>query len=172
MLETLTSGIERRLARGVVAGTAAGLLFLLANMWYADSQGMPAVAPLWDISTIFYFADKPDPTPENLAVGLVVHLTLAPAFGAALAFLAPLVRGGAMVFAAGAAFGLALYVLNFQILGRLFFEWFQVGPNQTFEVIAHLGYGLVLAPFVRDLAAPGPAAAARRAPTTASAARV
>ena len=171
MLETLTSGIERRLARGVVAGTAAGLLFLLANMWYADSQGMPAVAPLWDISTIFHFADKPDPTPENLTVGLVAHLTLAAAFGATLAFLAPLVRGRRMLFAAGAAFGLALYVVNFQILGRLFFEWFQEGPNQTFEVIAHLGYGLLLAPFMGDLASSKPAEAHRHAPTKASAAR-
>jgi hypothetical protein len=171
VLETLTSGIERRLARGVVAGTAAGLLFLLANMWYADSQGMPAVAPLWDISTIFHFADTPDPTPENLAVGLTVHLTLSAAFGAALAFVAPLVRGRTMMFGAGALFGLVLYVVNFQILGRLFFEWFQEGPNQTFEVIAHLGYGLVLAPFMCDLAAPKPTEAHRRAPTTESAAR-
>jgi hypothetical protein len=44
-------------------------------------------------------------------------------------------RHGACV----AIFGLMLYVVNFQILGRLIFEWFQEGPNQTFEVFAHLG---------------------------------
>jgi len=27
------------------------------------------------------------------------------------------------------AFGLILYIVNFQILGRLFFEWFQEGPT-------------------------------------------
>lgn len=147
------NGMETRLTRGVVAGTAAGLLFLLANMWFADSQGLPAVAPLYDISTIFHFADKPDPSPENLAIGLVVHLTLAAGFGAGFALIVPALRGRGMVVAAGAAFGLALYVINFQVLGRLAFEWFQEGPNQLFEIVAHLGYGALLAPFVFDLAA-------------------
>jgi hypothetical protein len=116
-------------------------------MWYADSQGMPAVAPLYDISTVFHFADKPQPSPENLAVGLVTHLTLAAAFGATFALLAPLARGSARLVAASAIFGLLLYIVNFQVLGRLIFEWFQEGPDQTFEVFAHLGYGLLLAPF-------------------------
>lgn len=91
----LAHDLDRRIAYGVVGGTFAGLLFLLANMWYADGQGLPAVAPLYDISTIFYFSDKPDPQPINAAVGLVMHLTLAAAFGAMLAVLAPLVRGAA-----------------------------------------------------------------------------
>ncbi len=72
-------------------------------MWYADSQGLPAVAPLYDISTIFYFADKPDPQPINAAVGLVVHLTLAAAFGAVLAALAPLAKGAGRLMGFGAA---------------------------------------------------------------------
>jgi len=41
----LLRDLDRRIAYGVVGGTFAGLLFLLANMWYADSQGLPAVAP-------------------------------------------------------------------------------------------------------------------------------
>lgn len=115
---------------------------------------MPAVAPLYDISTIFHFADAPQPSPENLAVGLIVHLTRSAGFGATFALLAPLVRGSARLVAAAAIFGLILYVVNFQILGRLFFEWFQEGPNQTFEIVAHLGYGLLLAPFTIGYARP------------------
>src|SRR5687767_14984271 len=164
MTESLTArlrtGADARLARGVVAGLGAGLLFLLANMWYADSQGLPAVAPLYDISTIFHFADEPQPSPENLAVGLIVHLTLSGAFGATFALLAPLVAGSARLVAASAVFGLVLYVVNFQILGRLFFEWFQEGPNQMFEVFAHLGYGLLLAPFLVGYARPAESRAA------------
>jgi hypothetical protein len=144
----LLRDLDRRIAYGVVGGTFAGLLFLLANMWYADSQGLPAVAPLYDISTIFYFADKPDPQPVNAAVGLIVHLTLSGAFGAALAALAPLAKGAARLVGMGAGFGLVLYLVNFQILGRVAFEWFQEGPNQTFEVFAHLGYGLLVVPFL------------------------
>lgn len=160
----LTHNLDRRIVYGVVGGTFAGLLFLLANMWYADSDGLPAVAPLYDISTIFYFSDKPDPQPVNAAVGLVVHLTLAAAFGATLAALAPLARGMAQLAGLGAAFGIVLYLVNFQILGRIAFEWFQEGPNQTFEVFAHLGYGLLVVPFlVRFAGARGPQAA--QAPT-------
>jgi hypothetical protein len=150
----LLPGADERLARGVVAGLGAGLLFLLANMWYADSQGMPAVAPLYDISTIFHFTDKPEPSPENLAVGLITHLTLSAAFGATFALLAPLASGTGRLVAASAIFGLLLYLVNFQILGRLVFEWFQEGPDQTFELFAHLGYGLLLAPFTLGNARP------------------
>lgn len=164
----LTRDLDRRLVYGIVGGTFAGLLFLLANMWYADSQDLPAVAPLYDISTIFYFTDMPDPQPVNAAVGLVVHLTLAAAFGATLAVLAPVARGMKQLAALGAGFGLLLYVVNFQILGRIVFEWFQEGPNQTFEVFAHLGYGLLLVPFLMRFAgAAQPAGAA--APTRAAA---
>jgi hypothetical protein len=144
----LMRGLDERLSRGVVAGIAAGLLFLLANMWYADSQDLPAVAPLYDISTIFYFTDQPDPVPENAAVGLVVHLALSAGFGALLAAFAPLFASGRALLLGSLVFGLVLYLVNFQILGRVAFEWFQEGPNQTFEVIAHAGYGLLLAPFL------------------------
>lgn len=147
-MDTLMRGLDERLARGVVAGLAAGLVFLLANMWYADSQDLPAVAPLFDISTIFYFTDKPDPVPVNAAVGLVVHLTLSAAFGVLFAVFAPMFSSARMLAIATVVFGLALYVVNFQILGRIAFEWFQEGPNQTFEVFAHAGYGLLLAPFL------------------------
>ncbi|MCA1701087.1 MAG: hypothetical protein LC790_20185 [Actinobacteria bacterium] len=42
--------------------------------------------------------------------------------------------------------------MNFQILGRIAFEWFQVGPNQTFELFAHAAYGLALVPFLLGFA--------------------
>ena len=148
IVERLRPGVDQRVVRGVVAGFVAGLLFLLANMWYADGRGKPAVAPLYDISTIFYFSDKPDPTPENAVVGLIVHLTLAGGFGALLAVVVPLFASRRALALGAVAFGLALYVVNFQVLGRLVFEWFQKGPDQAFEVVAHAGFGLLLAPFL------------------------
>lgn len=144
--------LDRRIARGVIAGTAAGLLFLLANMWFADGKGLPAVAPLYDISTIFHFSDKPQPSPENAVIGLVTHLALAAGFGALFALLAPLLVRRSALWVGGLAFGVALYLVNFQILGRVAFEWFQEGPDQTFELFAHAGYGLLLVPFVLGFA--------------------
>jgi len=139
--------IGDRVARGVVAGVAAGLVFLVANMLWATNSDLPAVAPLIDISTIFNFDDVANPTTENMLIGLVTHLTLSAAFGVTFALLVALFRDVRMLVLGGVAFGLAVYLVNFQILGRTAFPWFQEGPDQVFEVFAHAGFGLLLVPF-------------------------
>ncbi|MGH2780078.1 MAG: hypothetical protein ACRDL4_07000 [Thermoleophilaceae bacterium] len=136
-----------RVSRGTVAGVAAGLLFLVANMLWATKSDLPAVAPLIDISTIFNFDDVASPTTENMFIGLVTHLTLSASFGVAFAMLVPLLRNMRMLAAGAVAFGVALYLVNFQILGRTAFPWFQEGPDQLFELVAHAGFGLFLVPF-------------------------
>jgi uncharacterized membrane protein YagU involved in acid resistance len=136
-----------RVARGTIAGVAAGLVFLVANMLWATKSDLPAVAPLVDISTIFNFDDVANPTTENMFIGLVTHLTLSAAFGVAFALLVPLLRDIRILTLAAVAFGVALYVVNFQILGRTAFPWFQEGPDQVFELFAHAGFGLLLVPF-------------------------
>jgi hypothetical protein len=139
-----------RISRGTVAGMAAGLLFLVANMLWATKSDLPAVAPLIDISTIFNFDDVANPTTENMFIGLVTHLTLSASFGVAFALLVPLLRTMRSLAAGGVAFGVALYLVNFQILGRTAFPWFQEGPDQLFELVAHAGFGLLLVPFFLD----------------------
>jgi hypothetical protein len=136
-----------RIARGTVAGMAAGLVFLVANMLWATKSDLPAVAPLVDISTIFNFDDVAHPTTENMFIGLVTHLTLSGGFGIAFALLVPLLRNLRLLTAGGVAFGVALYLVNFQVLGRTAFPWFQEGPEQLFELGAHAGFGLLLVPF-------------------------
>jgi predicted membrane-bound dolichyl-phosphate-mannose-protein mannosyltransferase len=143
----ITRDVGDRISIGTVAGVAAGLLFLLANMAWATKSDLPAVAPLLDISTIFYFDDKPTASPENMAVGLITHLALSAGFGIAFAILTMRLRNLQALIIGGLGFGLALYLVNFQILGRLVFEWFLEGPDQWFEVVAHLGFGLLLVPF-------------------------
>jgi uncharacterized membrane protein YagU involved in acid resistance len=147
----LGDGLGARVSRGAVAGIAAGLLFLLANMGWATKSGMPGVAPLIDMATIFNVTDKPDPTAENISIGLITHLNLSMLFGIGFALLVPLLRDARTLALAAAGYGLALYLVNFQILGRTVFPWFQEGPDQVFEVFAHLGYGLLLVPFMVGL---------------------
>ncbi len=147
----LTANLGSYLTRGAVGGVGAGLLFLLANMGWATKAGMPGVAPLVDISTIFNVTETPDPTPENISIGLVTHLNLSLLFGIAFALIATLIRDGRTLLLAGAAYGVALYLVNFQVLGRTAFPWFQEGPDQLFELFAHAGYGLLLAPFLIGL---------------------
>lgn len=86
-------GLAARVTRGAVGGVAAGLVFLLANMAYATSQGLPAVAPMLDISTIFNLQDQPLVSPENIVIGLVTHLTLSALFGVGFALIVPALRG-------------------------------------------------------------------------------
>jgi hypothetical protein len=49
------------------------------------------------------------------------------------------------------------------VLGRLFFEWFQEGPNQLFELFIHAVYGLLLVPFFASALKLGEATESRRA---------
>ena len=142
--------------RGAVSGLSAGFVFLLANMAYATTQGKPSLAPFMDISTIFHGTDKPasmTPTLDMLATGAITHISLSIAFGVVFALLvgafASLVRNWLVLAAAGVVYGLALYVVNFQILGNTIFEWFTnpQGPDQGFEVFIHAVFGLLLVPF-------------------------
>ncbi len=151
------------LTRGAVAGIAAGFLFLLANMGWATKNGMPGVAPLVDMATIFNVTEKPDPTPENVAIGLVTHLNLSLLFGVGFGLLAAFVRNTRALLVAGPLYGVALYVVNFQILGRTVFPWFQQGPDQLFELFAHAGYGLILVPFLVGMHGRLPSAPPERA---------
>jgi hypothetical protein len=156
-------GLDARVTRGAVGGVVAGLVFLLANMAFATSEDMPAVAPLLDISTIFNLQDQPVVSPENIVIGLVTHLALSALFGMGFAVIVPVLRGPRAVVLGAVAFGVALYVINFQILGRLFFEWFQEGPNQLFELFIHAVYGLLLVPFFASALQPQEAPQSARA---------
>ena len=145
-------------ARGAIAGLVAGFAFILANMWYAGAHGKPSVAPFLDISTIFHGSDAPNlnNAPFDVVVGLVTHFALSMVFGIVFALAVGFFRvtRPLLVVAAALVYGLALYVVNFQVIGRAFFPWFvnPHGPNQIFEVWIHpIGYGLFLAPFFLTL---------------------
>ncbi len=149
----LLGGFGERMTRGTVAGFGSGLVFLLATMGFVTTKGLPAVAPMIDISTIFHGQDKPVPSPENVVVGLVTHLTLAMLFGIGFAIVVvPVLRRLPLLVASGVAYGLLLYIVNFQILGRTLFPWFTnpQGPNQGFEIFIHAVFGLLLVPFFLD----------------------
>jgi hypothetical protein len=150
------------LTTGAVAGLAVGFPFILANMIYATSQsalpvpntpGLPAIAPFIDIGTIFYFDDMPQLTnPSYPLAGLITHFSLSIVFGLIFALVVvPLLSSARLLLIGGIVFGGLLYVVNYQILGRVVFEWFDpsspMGPNPWFGLITHLGFGLLLVPF-------------------------
>ena len=140
-------------ARGAVAGLVAGFVFIMANMWYAGAHSKPSIAPYLDISTIFHASKAPVLDPGEAVVGLVTHFALSMLFGIVFAFAVQalgLAQRPLLLVAAALLYGLALYVVNFQVIGRAAFPWFvnSNGPNQAFELWIHpIGYGLILVPF-------------------------
>ncbi|MBA3380614.1 MAG: hypothetical protein H0T97_01930 [Actinobacteria bacterium] len=150
--EALVFRLGDWVARGAVAGLAAGLAFLLAEMGWATRAGLPGVAPMLDMSTIFHGTDAPtmDPAliPGDVVIGLITHLNLSLAFGIAFALLTPFFRNWLVLLGAGLAYGIVLYVVNIQILGRFVFEWF-TSPmiDQSFQLFIHAVFGLLLVPF-------------------------
>ncbi len=157
--------VDELLTRGVVAGLAGGLLFILVNMFAAQSAGKPPIAPFLAISTIFRFSDMPmlEPAmgvPVEIVLGIIVHLVLSAVFGVVFALIARYLRSSLLLVGGALVYGLVLYIVNFQIIGRLLFPWFvnPMGPNQLLELIVHpLAYGLVLVPFLLSVVPPGEA---------------
>ena len=132
------------LARGAIAGIVAGMAFLLAEMWFAVSQGKPGTSPLYAISTIFHASSAP-------VLGLTIHIVLSLGFGMGFAvLLVPWLRNLLALVLGGLGYGLALWVLDIQILGRTVFPIFAPkGPSDLiFGLLAHvLIFGLLLVPF-------------------------
>ena len=156
---TTGTTIGQLAGRGAVAGLFGGLFFILANMWFSTAHGKPAVAPFLSISTIFYGSDKPMMTPEAVVAGLTMHLFLSMLYGMVFAVVVlPFLRNRIALVIGALVYGLLLYIVNFQILARIFFPFFvnPMGPNQGFELWIHpVAFGLFLIPFFLAMPAPG-----------------
>jgi len=146
-------GVSNLLVMGAVAGLFAGFLFILANMWYAPTQNLPATAPFNAIGTIFYRDAMPQLTPAYAIVGLITHFSLSIAFGVTFALLvAPLFSNIRALVVGAVVYGGLLYIVNYQILGRLVFKFFDpsnpMGPDPTFGAFTHVViFPLGLIPF-------------------------
>lgn len=134
---------------GTAAGVLGGVVFELAFFGWATTHGKPAIAPLFSQGTIFFFDDMPQMTPLYALVGLFVHFLVGILGGISFALLMPLVRSMRQLAATALAFGLVLYLVNFEFFGNFVWEWFSNprGPSNTFAVLANVGYVFVMAPF-------------------------
>ncbi len=142
---TAAEPLVKRLLRGAIGGFVAGLAFIAVTMWFSDSLGNPADAPLKLISTMVLGKEALMNGDANAGLGFVVHGVLSILFGMVFALITPLFRNNGTVALAGGLFGGALYLVNFQIIARLAFERFLDGPNQPFELVVHVVFGHLLA---------------------------
>ncbi len=139
-----TKAKERAIAGGV-AGVVAGLVFAVLSMAYGAVVGPNVWAPLRMMATILGFEMAPTFAAAPVLVGVGLHMMLSAVYGAVFAVIVG-TAGRAVVLAAGAAFGLALYVVNFHVFAQLKqFAVFQMMAGNWFEIAVHVLFGVLLA---------------------------
>ncbi len=136
--------VERAIA-GAMSGVAAGLVFAVLSMIYAAVVGPGLWAPPRMMATIVGFEMAPAFAAAPVAVGLGLHMILSALYGAVFA----VAIGSAtrvVVLAAGLAFGLALYVVNFHGFAQIDqFAAFRMMAGNWFEIAVHAVFGVLLA---------------------------
>jgi hypothetical protein len=127
-----------------IAGIAAAIVFLLANMWLTSYfLGNPWVIVRLNAALIMGKSVLPPATGFDAAVllsALAVHIPLSIAFACLIAFC--LHRWGIVVgIVGGALFGLALYAIDFYTIAT-WFPWFT--PMRSWIMAAsHVLFGAV-----------------------------
>lgn len=132
--------------QGVIGGAIAGIVFSMFEMaWGYLTGGMEmAVAPLRMIGGIALGSQALEPTYPLLTAavaGVLVHMPLSMMYGAAFALavgaIAPRSGTGALVVA-GIVVGLALWVVNFYIVGPAAgWTWFAQMTDPVVQAVAH-----------------------------------
>ncbi len=147
------SGLGAWVLVGALMGVLAGAVFIFFEMVVAKSMGMEAAGPLRMIAAIVLGREAlPEqatvglPTAE--AVGFVVHFVLSAVFGAifgAIAGSVGVLRTNRWVLLGAAViFGLALWIVNFYVIGNIFFPWF-TATSPLVQFFAHgFFYGGIL----------------------------
>jgi hypothetical protein len=135
--------------QGVIGGIVAGIIFSMFEMAWGFVQGGTdmAVAPLRMIGGIALGSEALEPSfplPTAAIAGVGVHMVLSMVYGAAFAvgigLIAPRAAATAVV-AAAVVVGLALWVINFFVIGpAVGWTWFADMTDPTIQAIAHGGF--------------------------------
>lgn len=137
------------LTQGAIGGIVAGVIFAAFEMMASAAMMGPEAffMPLRMIGAIVLGPAALEPT-YNLwgagFAGLIVHMVLAVIYGAVFALIFGGLRSPAVDIAVGAAYGLALWLINFYVIAPAMFPWF-TEANPMIQFIAHVVFfGAVL----------------------------
>lgn len=128
---------------GVLAGLVAGVAYLVAQMTLAGLPHGIGPEPLQRIAAILMGPDvAPPPADWDVTVvgmAVLIHFSLAVVFGR---FVSQLVwkRPLGTAIAIGCAVGLAIFLVDFELLAPSAFPWFAAAPRSV-TVIDHLLFG-------------------------------
>ena len=129
---------------GVYSGLIAGLLFLMLEMIMVPLflNGSPWGPPRMIAAMVM--GQEVLPPPASFAVlpilvAMMVHFALSAVYGIILVFFVRNVTKGTALLI-GAAFGLALYFINFYLFTEMFFPWFTEARNWI-SIVTHIIFG-------------------------------
>jgi len=134
-----------RLLRGALGGIIAGAVFIGVTMWFAASNGNPAVMPFALISTEIL---GPQAVPQGTAsvpLGILIHFVQSAVFGMIFAlFVGKMLTNGTVALAA-TVYGLLLFLVNFVVLAQVVPQFMAfTNVNYPFELFSHMVYGTLL----------------------------
>lgn len=139
------------------SGIAAGTVYLAAQMTFTLLiRGDSAWVPLQRISALLLGPDAvPPPADMSLTIAgmaLLIHFALAFVYGRCIGRIVSRMPWWPAVLA-GAAFGLAIYVLNFELIAPVMFPWFDASRGAV-TLFDHALFGAVAAALCVSLRAP------------------
>lgn len=143
---------KRGAREGLGFGIVAGVIFALMEIFATAIMGDPALVPLQMFASIVLGEGAFAATAGGgvLFLGILVHLVLSAAFGLTYGLINAQFNAttqtswGRQVWI-GLAFGFGLWLVNFQIIARIFYPWF-LGTPQFLQLMLHaLSFGLPLA---------------------------
>lgn len=145
--------ISWALRQGAIGGILAGIVFAMFEM-IASAMMMGGEAffmPLRMIGAMVLGPVALEPTYSLWAAGLagiIVHMVLAVIYGGVFTVVFGGLRSANIDIAVGAAYGLALWLINFYLIAPLAFPWF-AEANPVIQVVAHtFFFGAVLGSYV------------------------
>ncbi len=130
---------------GLLFGLGAGLVFGAAEMVVAAAAGRSPLLPVQMAASLA--AGRQTLTSTSGAVltaGVTTHFILAALYGSLYVLLVGwsslrTTRSYAREGAMGAAFGLALWFINFELIARAGMPWF-LEPSQVLQAVLHAGF--------------------------------
>jgi hypothetical protein len=133
---------------GVEAGLVAAVVSSVPGVVWVLTGGEPAWRPVQLIATLVGVDRLARFDPAAFVLGGVIHLAISAVLAVAFALAVPRMPDARTV-AAGIAFGLIAYVVNFELTALVgLAEPVRDRTNDAVELAAHVLYGLVVATWI------------------------
>lgn len=154
------------IGESIIAGLIGGAVFASAQALVASFQGLPPAAPWQYAASVATHttAEFAPVTFTRFLIGAVIHFGFSAIFGAIFGLIVaaisrPVRNNLTLELAGGALYGLVLWLINVQLIGRLLFPWF-LNLNPLLQAFLHaVCFGMPLATWlalrIRDVEVPG-----------------